>query len=65
MIEEIEAAMKSEVLRRKSTGDTNIIRRSHTIKNLNENVYVADINFSYNNSKLIHALRDRGSMIAL
>lgn len=32
---------------------------------INENVNVADIVFSYNNSDLIHALRSRGSFIAL
>jgi len=32
---------------------------------MNENVAVADMVFAYNNSKLIHALRDRGNFIAL
>lgn len=34
-------------------------------KPLNENVNVADMVFSYNNSELIHALRERGNYIAL
>lgn len=32
---------------------------------MNENVAVADMVFAYNNSALIHALRDRGNYIAL
>ena len=65
MVEQIEEAMKAEVARRKGTGDTFIQRRTTEQKELNENVAVADIVFSYNNSKLICALRDRGNNIAL
>jgi hypothetical protein len=65
MIQEIETAMAAEVARRKGTGDTFIQRRTTEAKELNENVAVADMVFSYNNSKLILALRDRGSHIAL
>ena len=57
--------MTAEVQRRKSTGDFNIFRRTQAPKNLNENINVADINFAYNNSALIKALRERGSFIAL
>ena len=49
--------MTAEVQRRKSTGDFNIFRRTNAPKNLNENVAIADLNFAYNNSALIHALR--------
>lgn len=65
MVDQIEEAMKAEVNRRKGTGDTFIQRKTTEQKELNENVAVADIVFSYNNSKLICALRDRGSNIAL
>ena len=57
--------MTAEVQRRKSTGDFNIFRRTNAPKNLNENVAIADLNFAYNNSALIHALRQRGGFIAL
>lgn len=65
MVDQIEEAMKAEVNRRKGTGDTFLQRKTTEQKELNENVAVADIVFSYNNSKLICALRDRGSNIAL
>ena len=63
MIQEIETAMAAEVARRKGSGDTQIQRRTTEAKELNDNVAVADLVFSYNNSKLILALRDRGAKI--
>ena len=32
---------------------------------MSENIKIADMQFAYNNSALIHALRERGSYIAL
>jgi len=61
MAEQIEAAMSAEVNRRMASGDISIHRRTTEAKELNENVAIADIVFAYNNSKLIHALRDRGT----
>ena len=66
MIERIEQVLEAEVNRRKATGETHLEERKSTNHDeLNENVRVADLVFSYNNSKLIHALRDRGQNIAL
>ena len=65
MIEQIEKAMSADVARRKADGDTEVQRRTTESKELNENVAIADMVFSYNNSKLIHALRYRGNQIAL
>ena len=48
--------MKAEVQRRKAENPT---------QEINENVAIADIVFSYNNAKLILALRERGQQIAL
>jgi len=52
--------MTAEVQRCKAANVTHINRRSTEPKELNENVAVADIVFSYNNAKLINALKDRG-----
>ena len=57
MIDQIEAAMTAEVERRKRENDTHIQRRTTEPKELNENIAIADMIFSYNNSKLILALR--------
>ena len=65
MCEQIETALKAEVSRRITEGDTQLHRKTTEEKQLNENVAIADMVFSYNNSALIHALRDRGNYIAL
>ena len=66
MIEEIEAALRQEIQRRQAEGLTSLDGRKTTEpKEMNENVSVADMVFSYNNSALIHALKARGSYIGL
>ena len=55
MIESIEKALAEEVRALKM--------RNVTVPN--ENVNVADLVFSYNNNKLINAMRERGNNIAL
>ena len=63
MIGQIEGALKEVVDRKK--GDLHLENKATDERALNENVSVADMVFAYNNSKLIHALRDRGNYIAL
>ena len=53
LTEQVESAVNSEMQR---NGESNVA---------NGNGKVADITFAYNNSKLIHALRERGNYIAL
>ena len=66
MIDQIENALKQDIQRRKSRGESNLDGRKTTEpKEMNENVAVADMVFSYNNADLINALRARGSYIAL
>jgi len=59
MIEEIQAALSAEVERIKAE------RGPGEDGEINENVAVADLVYSYNNAKLIHALKERGTNIAL
>jgi len=59
MIQEIETALSAEVQRLKAQ------RGPGQDEEINENVAVADLVFSFNNAKLINALRERGNNIAL
>ena len=65
MTERIESVLNQEVTSRKNTGNLNLQRKSTSRKVINENIKIADMQFAYNNSALIHALRERGSYIAL
>lgn len=65
MIEQIEQALNEEVKKRQDDGGRLEGRKSTQEKEINTNMRIADLVFSYNNSALIHALRARGNFIAL
>lgn len=66
MIGQIEEILQNEIRRRIASGQTHLDgRKSTEPKELNQNMAVADMIFSYNNSNLILALRERGNNIAL
>lgn len=65
LTEKIESTLRRERDRRVGANETVERKNTHNNKEISENVAIADIVFSYNNSKLIHALRDRGQSIAL
>lgn len=61
LVDAIEKALKEEILKRNAAGMSQLNRKNtHSMKEISENVNIADIVFSFNNSALIHALRERG-----
>ena len=57
--------MNEEVQEMQKNGQKSKGRKNTEEKDLNTNMRIADLVFSFNNSALIHALRARGGFIAL